>query len=241
MIQRAITRASVPLLLGLLLMPGRAGRADGDTTWIILGAGNRAVRQAGMGFLLFATADAPLVIPAALNPDTDADGMISEGPFPDCPHRFHFHGRMFDREDGGSDCGWGATIRKEDAPEPVSDLADGIDLELAAVSALLENPPDLGKARSFLDGAAFALTSTQESLEQDADEGTIRPQDARILGRALEGPARTDVDAGKTLERVQSGQARRGELERVQPRISGAIKKKRDTFRIIVKKYGLLQ
>ncbi len=238
-------RTPAGTLLGLLfcgLSPLLAARSESEETvfWILLGGGNRTVRQSGLGFRLIATAEAPRIIPAALNPVTDADGMIFEGPFPDCPHRFHFHGRMFGREDGGGDCGWGATIRTEDAPATIAPLAGAIDFELRTVDALTKDPPDLDAASSSLNLAALGLLFAQEFLEQAGGAGDIRAQDARILGRALEGPLKTDQAAAEVVERARDGQARPGELRRVQPRISGAIKSKRETFRILVKKYGLL-
>ncbi len=232
--------AWIGLLIGLMLASGRAARAEDQVVWIVLGGGNRVVRTTAMGFRLFASADDPLLIRFSQNPTTGAHGMIFEGPFPDCQHRFHYHGEMFDREDGGADCGWGAVIREEDAPASIAGTAAAIDFELEAAAALVETPPDLDTAIMRLNEAGLALSLTQDSILQAGQDGTIRAQDARILSKALEGPARADLEVRMSLERVRDGQARPGELRRAQPKISGTIKKKRETFRILVKKFGLL-
>src|SRR5687767_4005137 len=65
-------------------------------------------------------------------PDIGADGgVIGGGPYPDCPHGYHYHGFLFGRPDPATGCGWGPVTE-------LSIVAAGAVVQNASVAITLE-------------------------------------------------------------------------------------------------------
>lgn len=136
-----LRRWALTTLLGLLLTFAAPGRSDDVVAgaWIIVGGGNKGTKEA-VGTILYGTF-ANLVTPK-INTATQADGFIFVGVSEHCAHPYHYHGKLFGKEDTGEECGWGAVVPWTQT-EGSFYFASAIEEELAAVALLEKNPAGL--------------------------------------------------------------------------------------------------
>jgi hypothetical protein len=209
--------------------------------WILLGKGNRQVGDSAIGYSLFASAQTPFVIEANRNPATGASGMILEGPFPDCPHRFHYHGTLLGRNDGGGDCGWGATAGEfGQAQAVIEPLSEAIVGEQEALNRISATPPQFTEALDALAAAREALATTSQAIRDMAGSGELRGK-KKGLQKPLRKAGDADGEAFEAIARLsQQGQGRPRDLHNAQHALRFAISMKQEAFLRLVRTLRLL-
>ncbi len=242
-------RIACAALLGLLWYPLApaalaalpATAVDEEVLWILVGGGNAQAGNAADGFFLFASADTPLVIEAGRNPTTGASGMIFEGPFPDCPHQFHYHGQLFGRTDGDLDCGWGKAVRYDQAPESIRELSDAIMGERTALNRVTAVPPQFTEALIPLGLAALSLSAARQAIKQHVEFGDLRPSESKRIRETLDDVTPLDRVASRVIRRLAQGRARQQAIQKAADKLTKAIEVKQAAFRDLAEELGLVE
>jgi hypothetical protein len=156
-------------------------------------------------------------------PDLGGDGaVIGGGPYPDCPHGYHYHGFLFGQPDQPSGCGWG----------PVSELsvvAPGAVVQNASVAITLEEAALLSKKPKT---ARAQLSVATERLAAALQNPSIDMASAAALSQAEDLDAQADGQLQKAA--ALSGKKRAKKIKKAGRLIEDALALKRQVWDALV-------
>jgi hypothetical protein len=236
MSHKLVWRLAALCSLGVLLLSGPGSAQDDFFLWIIVGGGNKGTKSAAGTLLLTRGNDIQVVLPAD-NKGSQAAGHIPIGPFDDCPHLYHYHGKLYGKEDNGEGCGWGDVVPLEWAPVEVNGLCYAIRHEDEALVDLESNPPKYGEAADDIFAAKVNLDLAVERLAADGNvPGNVRKKVTNLLNTAHN----KDDLAGGLVQRQLDGNGQPKDQAHAIKLLNGAVEVKRQAFRKLAKALDLL-